>query len=134
MRAPIRFDRASLGAAVLVALALAGCSQDLADGITTACVLGEVDGDLVRAGDAPVLLNARWNGPIGERLALRLPAGWSVRETDGGELEIVDAGGAPAARTGTRVLVGAAINGTEIRPWVIDGTLVVCPSGPIVPE
>ena len=57
-----------------------------------------------------------------------VPAGWTVRPTDGGELEVLDANGVPVARTGTHAFIGAAVADTEIMPLVIDGALVVCPT------
>ena len=60
-------------------------------------------------------------------MALRLPAGWTVRPTDSSELEILDANGVSEGRTGTHALIGAYSGDGDIRPYVVDGALWVCP-------
>lgn len=111
---------------MVLAITLGACSQGPAHPI--ACVLGGVDGDFVRQGDSAVLVDARWNGLHWERLALRLPAGWTVRPTDGSELEVFDAAGVSVARTGTHASLGAVKASTAVEPLVTDGVLEVCPT------
>jgi hypothetical protein len=114
-----------VGAAL--ALTLGACSSDPVGPI--ACVLGGVEGDLVRQGDRVVLVDARWNARHWDRLGLRLPAGWAIHSTEGSELDVIDGNGVPVARTGGHARLGAAMSDTAVEPMVVDGVLVVCPSG-----
>jgi hypothetical protein len=127
MRTAIRLVPASLVAGMVIALSLGGCSRDAVRSAgPVACVLGGVDGELVRQGDGAVLVNARWNGHQWDRLGLHLPEGWTVRSV-GSEVELVDSTGATVARTGTHASINA-VAAAAIEPLVSDGVLSVCPT------
>lgn len=120
----------TIAAAVAIgalALTLGACSEAAPTPGDSACVLGPVDGDLVRQGDTVILLDARWNGWHEERLTLSLPSRWTIRPVDDTDMGVFDANGSERARTGTRAKFEAVTNPDQPLPLVIDGALVVCP-------
>ena len=56
------------------------------------------------------------------------PDGWTIRPTDGGQLEVVHVMDTVVARTGTRIVLQAVSDTGS--PLFRDGAMVVCP-GPV---
>jgi hypothetical protein len=118
-----------LGATIAaLILTLGACSEAVPTPGDAACVLGPVDGDLVRRGGTVVLMEARWNGWHEDRLTLSLPARWTIRPVDAIELGVFDENGFEMARTGTDAQFEAMTRSSPPLPLVIDGALVVCPA------
>lgn len=128
MRSLTRLPRTLAATIAALALTLGACSEAVPTPGDFLCVLGAVDGDLVRRGGTVVLLDARWNGWHEDRLTLSLPARWTIRPVDDIELGVFDANGFERARSGTHAQFEAMTRSSPPLPLVIDGALVVCPA------
>jgi len=89
---------------LVVSLSLVACSR--AENV--ACSLKQFHGELVAENGRP-LLKATQNDATWEQGAstvlLDWPDGWTIRPTDGGQLEVLDANGSVRVRTGTPVVL-----------------------------
>jgi hypothetical protein len=120
---PARRAVVATAVGLLASLSLIACSQIAAAPVDlVGCTLESFEGDLV-AGDGQTV---QFISSIGD-VALAWPAGWTVRPTDGAQLEVVDAAGRHRALTGTRVSLAAASDTGS--PLYRDGALVVCDEG-----
>jgi hypothetical protein len=120
---------------LVVSIVLAACSQSsplVADAPSEAvgCSLSQFHGDLVAENGRAVLKTAGSNwGERAGTVPLDWPGDWTIRPTDGGQLEVVDVPtGVVLARTGTRIIL---LTRDYLTPFDRDGEFVVC--GPASP-
>jgi hypothetical protein len=118
---------------LIVSLSLVGCSRGAVESPTSAlvgCLLLQHHGELVALNGRPVLtpLDGTWGGRSGP-VPLDWPDGWTIRPADGGQLEVLDAGGSVQGTTGARVIVytDGSIDTPEYNG---DGEFVVCDADP----
>jgi hypothetical protein len=125
---------AALG--LVASLSLGGCSQGAgAPPADVGCLLAQFHGELVAENDRPVVrtLGDNWEafGHAGT-VPLDWPDGWTIRPTDGGQLEVLDGNGSVRVRTGTRIVL--LHSGDPALPvFNRDGEFQVCAADPYAP-
>src|SRR4051794_31221759 len=92
------------------------------------CSLYQYHGDLVAENGAPVLKPlGDWGARSGTVVSLDWPEGWTIRPTDGGQLDVLNRDGSVQVRTGTHVIL---LTSDYLKPFNRDDELIVCGADP----
>jgi hypothetical protein len=118
------------------ATCLSACASDVTwkpSGGNVGCTFWPVTGTLAVIDGRTAIVGAKSIGVLPDPLRVRWPDGWQVRSVPGG-LEVLDATGKVAARTGTPVTVSAATGAADSpgSPMIVDGALLACPYNTVV--